>query len=182
LKKYILLVLFGSVLLASNDLLAKEYILRTNILCYEVGLKGLELEKTISDRHSLSVDFWTGSASDFPFGMLTGKKKADLLNLRLLFRQYEKADQRGLFYAVGISHLNVNYSSESLLGNNNGIALDLKVGLQDRLLENIVISSTLGLMYFIVPINKTVGSESGSESMNITSLLPNVGLNIGLNF
>ncbi len=177
-KKFLLLLMVGFTLLNVKSVFAHENILRTNVLGDVVGFRGLEYERAISDRKAISVDYWVASGKES-----FSDTSSSLSNLRFLFREYEKADQLGLFYAVGVSYLNASYSSPSLLGkDNHAIGLDFKLGSQGRIGENLVVSSTIGFIYFVSPVKKTVVADSVSESLNISGFLPNIGVNFGYSF
>lgn len=126
----------------------KDTILRTNLLADITGFTGIEYERALSDRTAISIDFWSKPTTVILDG-------SSATNLRVLWREYEKPNQVGLFYGFGMSWFSATYDENTLLDKHyDALALDFKLGYQARIGDSVVISLTSGFMYFVTPILK----------------------------
>jgi hypothetical protein len=176
--KRILLLGLTTLAISTQVMAIGNSIIRTNILADISGIPGFEYEYKISDHGAVSLDYWGASSS----GSLSSTK-SNLSNIRVLYREYENSNQTGLFYGVGASYLTASYSEFQLLDkSHSAIGVDLKLGLQGRINNNIVASLSAGFIYFVTAVEKTKTNGFRTESVKISGILPNIGLNIGYNF
>lgn len=180
-RNIFLTLFFSALLLQSHLVSANDNILRTNVLGDIVGFRGIEYERLISSRNAISIDYWTASNSDSSDSVETDG--ASFSNLRVLWREYEKPNQTGLFYGLGASCFSISYPNFKLLNKNNlAFGVDFKLGLQGRISDTFVASTTFGFTYFLGSPKKTASSDGRTETIDISGFLPNIGVNFGYNF
>lgn len=177
-RNFLFLLFFSGLLLYSHPISASDNILRTNLLGAIAGFRGIEYEKLISSRNAISIDYWSVSSTDSE-----ETDNSTISNLRILWREYEKENQTGLFYAIGASSFSILYPDFVLLDKKTvAFGLDFKLGLQGRISDTFVASTTFGFTYFLSSPKKTASSDGRTETIDISGFLPNIGVNFGYNF